>query len=646
MRNRTFPTALLLLALLGGLGAAEPGKPAGTAPEIMPVSQLRPGMKGYGLTSLEGTEAQRFEIEVLGTFRGWAPKGDLILIRMKGPVIDETGIISGMSGSPVFVNDKLVGAVAYGWLYCKIPLAGVTPAAEMMKVEKMPDEGEANEARAERDLARLSLMKRSAEVARSMLAGPLDAERRSAVRACALRLALPDSLARRASRALILPPGLRRALPAGIEGALQPLPIPVAISGPPGGADWLAGLFAGSGFVPVQAAAASGGLTEKDVAAELRPGVSVGAAFVTGDMDITGMGTLTWIDGDRAVAFGHPMFGSGRTDVPMVIGRVQAIVPSLSNSFKLATAGPVVGRIVQDRDTAIVARLGQKAPTFPCRVRVKGTLNDEFNYRVTGYWELAPMFTMLALGASSARWEGEGNRYTLTARASIWIDGREAPLRMQNVYNSYSVVPPAVDLVVMPMESLLTNPYRDVQVTKVDYELEVRSGFKAALIETAWPDRTSARPGSKLTVYVRLLRFRGERSVLKVVVPVPETAKPGSTAQVLVCGAMANRMVKRSLDPGFFAPRDFESLLRMIEQQEPNTNVAVRASFVRQGVRYRGEAMPSLPSSALSVLSFGGEGGDTAPLITDFETSVPTPYVIEGSHTFSVNIEQPEPYNP
>ena len=379
---------------------------------------------------------------------------------------------------------------------------------------------------------------------------------------------------------------------------------------------------------------------------QLKPGMPVGASFISGDLDVSGTGTLTVVDGDAALAFGHELIGSGATDIPLVAGEVQAVVPSLAISFRLTSAGPVIGRIVQDRSTGILAKLGEEAPTFPCRVRIKGAVEEEYSYRIAGHWRTAPMFTEMALDASSSRWEAGEERHTLAARLSISVKDRQEPIVRQNVYATTSVMAPAMDLGALAVEALVTNPYREVEITGVDYELEVIPGFQAALIESAWADRAEAKPGSEVNVYVRLIEYRGEELVKKLRLKIPETAEPGSRVEILVCDALINRSIKRGLDPGLFAPRSFEHVVRVLEEMESNRNLVMRASFFEEGVRYAGGAMPALPPSALSILRHNGTGGRAAPLRTDVVQSVETPWVLEGSQSLFITIEEPETYKP
>jgi hypothetical protein len=440
-----------------------------------------------------------------------------------------------------------------------------------------------------------------------------------------------------------LPQSVRALLPSAVEHALRPLPLPVALGGAGAADPGFQSLVRGAGLLPVQAAASSGKEPE-DVAIE--PGIPVGTAFVTGDLDVSGMGTLTWVEGDRALAFGHPMFQSGRTDVPMVVGHVQTVVPSLASSFKLCSAGKVIGRVLEDREPAVFARLGQEAPTFPCTVRIRGTMDENYDYRVAGYWETAPMFAYYALYYSSIRWEGEGNRFTLEGRSRIKLKGREKPIELANTYTSYSVLDPSLDLVVMPMEDLLTNPFAEVEVESVDYELKVTPGFHAALIESVRPDRFEVAPGDELTLYVRLLHYRGERTSREIKVAIPETARPGSPVQVIVCDAISNRMIERGMDRGFSSPLNLDDLVRLVEDVTPNNHLTVRASVMDSGLRYEGAAMPALPPSAASILVQNAGGSQVADLVRDVKVSIETPWTIEGAQMVTLPVVEPDPHNP
>ncbi|MFO8007818.1 MAG: SpoIVB peptidase S55 domain-containing protein [Candidatus Brocadiia bacterium] len=633
------PVLTFLVVVVAAALAFPTAAPAQELPPIMPASQVQAGMKGYGVATLKGTELTRFDVEVLGVVTGWYPKGDMILIRFSGPIVDEAGIIAGMSGSPVFIQDKLIGAVAYGWFFSKIPLAGVTPAEEMLKVQRMDQEGAEEDSEQARAEAARAMREEAEELARLLTEGrdaPLPADR---LDEALMRASLPPVLRARRTAARTL----RWPLGDGEVAELAPLPVPLSISG--AGAD-AAGLLAGlsgTGLMPVQAA--GGDAAETGGSPEAVPGAVVGSAFITGDMEIASMGTATWVDGDRVVAFGHPLLSAGRVDLPMVLGRDAIVVPSIRRSFRISNPDRIVGRVVEDRDSCIVGRLGEEAPMFPCTVRVKGLAGDTYNYDVAGYWQTAPMFASLAVAYSSTRWQGEGQRYTLEVTSKLHLKGREEPVVLRNEFATESVMMPVFEMVELPLSALTLNPFRRADIAGVDYEVEARKGFDAALIRSVRAERLQAEPGSEVSLIIRLQQWRGEEVTRKVTLPIPETARPGTSAEVLVCDAVTNQIIKARLDPGFFAPKSFEQLIELLEEMESNRHLVVRSAFVQQGVRYAGEPMPALPQSALNILRFAGSGS-AEPLVSDQVQTVQTPWILQGAHTVRIGIVEPEPHKP
>ena len=208
------------------------------------------------------------------------------------------------------------------------------------------------------------------------------------------------------------------------------------------------------------------------------------------------------------------------------------------------------------------------------------------------------------------------------------------------------MVGPAADLVMTPLSELMTNPFRKVEIGQVDFDLDVRRGREAATIEALDLDRPQAAPGSQVTLYVRLKPFRGESIVKEIPLRIPDTATPGTTANILVADAASGRVIDREFDPGFYDPRSFDDLVEVLQKMDSNRSLVVRAAFVDRGLRYAGSAMPALPSSALSILEFNRGGGRTTPLMNDVRFTVPTAWVLQGSQMVSIAIKEPEPLNP
>ena len=613
-----------------------PARAVAGADETMPVSEVKAGMTGHGLTTLDGTGRRKFGVEVLGVLEGWEAKTDIILVRCSGDTIDQAGVISGMSGSPIYLNDRLVGAIAYGWPFCKIPLAGVTPIEQMLKVRETaadtPQEAE-NDARRRRWGM---LRRRTKRLAADILDGKkLDYDRRMA------RLMLPPSgPGREASfRPSELPGRVRNLLPAGRRGSLSPLPVPLSVDGMSVGSSspYLSQLQK-AGF---QVVGSSGSGRTDGSSPPLQPGAPVGALYVTGDMTLSGTGTATVVEDDTVLAFGHSMETMGQVDIPFTLARAVTVVPTLDNSFRMSAPTEVVGSITQDRTNAIMARLGEESPMFPCTVKIRGFANETYNFRVAHFWQMSPLLTTLAVSSSLARLEGQGSPYTVKAKARVELKGREKPLTMSNVYSTLQPSTAVMELVGLPLEMLMFNPHRDVRVESVSYTIEMEHGYRSAEIESVQVPRREVEPGGTLELLVRLRRFQGDTVTRLIEVPVPHDARPGTSAEVVVCDAGRSMALRRSTDPGFFSPKDFGMLVDKLEMLPDSTNIYVHAAFQRRGVRYDGEAMPDLPPSALQTLQFSGRFGRVSPLQEMVRHEKSTPWVVQGNRKAKVTVQKP-----
>jgi len=611
-------------------------------PELLPISEVEAGMSGYGLSALSGEEVHKFTFKVLGVLKGWGPRSSIILIEMAGDVIDRAGVIAGMSGSPVYIDGKLLGAVAYGWPYSKIALAGVTPAEEMFAVEKIDRQAAQVVGAAAKTQFRTALRERFRELSEALVSrrrGQMGFKEQQGI---LLKAIAPVRVGPTwpALRAADVPEQLHPVLPPSLAARMQPLPLPLSIAGSGPVSELLSAVWEGTSFVPLQVSA--GGAASAD-APELAPGTPVGAAFITGDMDMAAMGTTTAVIGDRVLAFGHSMFGTGSADLPLAVGRTQAVVPSVYRSFRLTSTEKIIGRVTQDREAAIVGRIGEDAPMFPCVVRVKGVVDEEYNYQIAGYWQIAPMLALIAVEASVLRFEGSDNFYTLEGRSKIFIKGREEPLSLGNVSVSTYPAMPAFDMVFVPLATLLSNDFEEVEIDRMELDVEVRDGFDLAWIESVRVDRLEVAPGENIVMWVKLKKFRGEELEKRIALQVPENAQPGTQAQILVCDARTSLSKRLSMDPGFGSPRDLEDLIQIVEMSERNTSLIARGSFLTRGLRFQGTAMPDLPPSVLTMLSFNRQFGETHPLTMDVSTKVEMPWIISGSMSVRIQVREPEP---
>ena len=370
------PRRAAILLVLGLLTAA--GFHLKAATPLMPISEIRPGMVGIGRTVFEGTRVEEFRAHIIGVIENvMGPRRNLILAKLEGGPLAQTGVIAGMSGSPVYVDGRLIGAVAYSLgSFSREPIAGITPIEEMT--------------------AEAALTTPRPTAARVNLELPLTRENLAAAFTRALNWNRP--FADRASDARLI--GATAVAGFGshdLGTMLRPIATPLVMGGfEPGFGAMLSAAFQDQGFIPTAAAA---GLRPGDMPFEgpLKPGDALGVTFVSGDLLLGGTGTVTHIDGEHVYAFGHPMYNLGPTEFPMTRAYVYTVLPSLFSSSKLSTTSEVVGTLLQDRATTIAGRLGPGPSLIPVTLTLESErgVRRTFNFGVVKDQLFTPLMTLL-----------------------------------------------------------------------------------------------------------------------------------------------------------------------------------------------------------------------------------------------------------
>ena len=373
----------------------------GAAPPQMSVAEIRPGMVGIGRTVFEGTRVEEFTVKIIGVIENViGTRRNLILARLEGGPLANTGVIAGMSGSPVYIDGRLIGAVSYALgAFSKEPIAGITP------IDEMTDATGLSEARPRvgPHAARLSAHAREPDHRVPPRAQLEPALRRSAGR-CAVRR--------------------RRAGSAGVRDdrlgtLLRPIATPLVdlrIRTRAGG--MLGSAFRDQGFIPTGGSAAGAGAGEMPFEGPLKPGDAVGVNFLTGDLSMGATGTVTHVDNDRVYAFGHPMYNLGPTEFPMTRAYVYTVLPSLASSLKLSTTGETIGTFLQDRATAIAGRLGPGPRMIPISLTLEAQRGPKhtFHFNVVSDQLFTPLMTYAAILETIASYERQNGTATYSVR--------------------------------------------------------------------------------------------------------------------------------------------------------------------------------------------------------------------------------------
>ncbi|MCD6450903.1 MAG: hypothetical protein J7L64_00855 [Acidobacteria bacterium] len=544
---------------------------------ILPLSQVKVGMKGVGKTVFQGEKIEEFNVEILGVLRNaLGPKMDLILARLSGDKVKAAGVMAGMSGSPVYIDGKLVGAVSLRiGTFIKEPIVGITPIEYMLKIDEKDKE----------------------EIKGGFLQSDF------------LGFVKPLPLPLKPEKKTVLPSfnflPLKGELASGLS--FKPIETPLVFSGfSPALIRRYQSVFAKYGFIATQF---GGGLSGEDDGSELAPGSAIGVQLVSGDVNLTATGTLTYRRGDRVLAFGHPFFLLGATSLPLTKAKVVTILPSLAESSKLAVPTKEVGAVVQDRSAGTLGILGRKPLLLPIEVKLRSKKGEEvFHYNVALHSVFAPFLVQLTLANIIQSVEkGSGDM-------SIHLSGRielgDLPsVRIDNLFSGTSASEEASTIVGAIVHYLYNNEFRKVDIRGIRLTIDYSDELREASLIDAWLDKARAKPGEPLTLSVRLKPRRGKPVVRRFHLRVPLKMSPGKV-KIVVGDASSVSAFEREKLKGGIKPRSVEDLIRLLSNMRRNN--IVYALFSRKGESglLKGKYLPALPPSILAVMGdAGGEGG-------------------------------------
>ncbi|MCC6988609.1 MAG: hypothetical protein IT181_06410 [Acidobacteria bacterium] len=561
----------LLSLLLAAVVAASLVAAPQTSPH-MPVDEVRPGMVGVGRTVYAGSDLEEFRVSILGVMRNIiGPRRNLILARLEGGMLANTGVIQGMSGSPVYVDGRLIGAVSYSLgSFPKEPIAGITPIAEMI---------EDINSRAPRSI--------SAAPALTWPATPTQVF--SALAQIARRAAAPLAPARPASD-IVGPASL-----ADLAPQLRPIGAAITLSGFDAG---LADRFSQALDTRVQQAPAGGGSPLPAV--PLRPGDPVGMSLVRGDFEMGATGTVTHVDGTKVYAFGHPFLNLGPTQLAMTEAHVVTVLPSLDSSMKLASLGRVIGTVTQDRATAVGGTLGEGPAELRVRMNLRspGSAPQQFEFHVLDDPALTPLFTYAALLNALTAWERQTGVMSLSVRGSLSL-GPDGTIEFDDVFSGDSALGVAASTVAGPLGTLMPNTFKPISAESLTVDIETTEVETYATIERAWLDTVRPAMGGTYRVHVQLRDYRGGTRVVDLPITMPAQST-GPVTLLVSDGATLQGLEQRELRPG--APKSWAELLARTNNTRRGNRLYVRLLAGNAGTVLGGDVMPSLPASVQSAV--------------------------------------------
>jgi SpoIVB peptidase S55 len=596
--------------------------PLPAATPLMPVAEIKAGMVGVGRTVFEGTELQEFKAHIIGVLHNvQGPQRDLILARLEGGPLAKTGVAAGMSGSPVYIDGRLIGAVSYSiGAFPTEAIAGITPIAEMKDATGMARRVPSQQARIELPITREGLT--------------------AALIATYARIA---PFANRPADVQVI--GMPSVAGAQLGAMLRPISTPLVMNGfEPESIAVLTGAFSAAGFTPVLGGAMAQGAPElKKMTGPLREGDAVGVSLVGGDLEMGATGTITHIDGDRVYAFGHPFFNVGPSQFPMTRAYVYTMMPSLMSSFKISSMGEVIGTMQQDRATAIAGTLGKGPAVIPMTVtlqsqREEGKSNRSFTFNVANDQVFTPLLTYVALANTLNSYERQFGAATFSIKSRAQIKGHD-DLILEDVFTGDNAVLGGATAVAGPITMLLSNDREPITISGLNVTIDATESSRTSTIERVWFDELRPRAGRTVPLKVLTRSYRGEDKISTVPIEIPANVS-GSVSLVVSDGRQLNAMEQRDLRRSL-QPQSVAQMIRVLNETRRNNRIYIRLLNGTPGAVIKGEALTSLPPSVLSVLEGDSNGGSYTPIrsaaIGEWELAMDS--AVSGSRTLTIDVE-------
>jgi hypothetical protein len=579
------------------------------ATDIMKLSEVRPGMEGEGKTIFKGSTIETFKFKVLGVLDKFVSDKNLIVAELFAPELNEGGVIAGMSGSPVYIDGKLIGSVSYGLSnFSRKPIAGITPIEDILQVSATPPGPAVN--------VEISDVK-------------VDFSRENT------RL-VADAIRRELTARLNFSPAR----------SFAPIKLFASSSGfSPESVSFLQGLF-----VPLQSMTAASPVADlkgqeldsKKLSPDmfsLRPADAVAIPLVRGDASYSATGTVTHVDGQKVYVFGHPFFNLGTVDFPLHKAEVISVVPSYESSFKLAATRNQVGAVRQDRFSGVLAELGQTPLMIPLKIFLKNR-NRSFNLELVSHPLLTPALTYMSLlNALQAEYQEFGFQ-SLHVSGKIFVEGEENVV-LEDLFSGTTAFDEFSTLVMAINYFLMNNREKNARIQKMDFEISGLEAVQKAELENVLVNKTAYLPGEVMEVELKLRGEKGGPFSEKLQIQAPNL-KPGSVFYLMAADAAEITDFDAQVVKTAYFPAELGALIRAINNIRRNNRVYLKVFVPAQGIFIRGFEFSYLPASVGSVLLYNSLAKDQTgmSLSTVAEYQYEVPAVVSGKKTFKLRIKE------
>jgi len=553
--------------------------------EIMKTSELQAGMHGYGLSVFKGTSPERFEVDILGVLHKARNGKDLIIAKLSGCGLEQTGVIAGMSGSPVYISNKLIGAVAFSWGFAKEPIAGITPVEDMFEI---------------------------------------------------------FNYSKSTNTLPILKGGWIEKNPQQFKRILTPLIVTGSSE------DLLSLLYPElqkMGFEPVLGGESSSSVssTEKQEFDNLIPGASVAVRLITGDFQLSGIGTVTWRQNDRILIFGHPLFLNGSCNFPVAESEIITVMPGYSSSFKIGSAGRIVGTAIQDRPTGVSCLIGKIPDMIPLSVKVSyGDIQRNFKCEIVDDASHFSFFTAFVISSALLRDKAAFERNALFLKFNIdlgdagileWTDLYSNLTAAENVWSSINESTSII-------ESLIYNPFKSIKIKSIEVSAIQADRIQIAdILNLKLMTDKDIFPGDEITLEVSFYEYQGNIKKTNITLKLPEDIPEGNLT-LIFSSAQNEDSFGYLISPESTEIKSWDDFLKKLIFERPRNNECSIWGITRQNtLSIKGERFDTIPKSRFKILMNMKEDVQTV-LPVKFRERFYLPFVVNGIKKININIKR------
>jgi len=578
---------------------------------IMPLSQIKPGMKGQGKSVFSGNKIESFDVEIIGLLENVQPKKNWILARLSGQGLENTGVVAGMSGSPVYIDGKLIGSVAFSYAFAKEAIAGITPIEEMLDISRKETE------------TRL-LSAASSGLFQSGLTS--------------------EDLGRAYLNTNFKGNDYRTA-----DQILVPVRVPLIFSGFSSQAfNDFKGFFSQHNFQPILGAgtASAQKLNLSSQPLVLNEGDAIGVQLMSGDLDLTAVGTVTYVDGNKILAFGHPFYNLGSVDYGLTKADVLTVVPSVESSFKLSSTGQLIGRITQDRTSGVMGEIGSFPHYLPINIEIQDSpiSKKQFKLKVVNDPILSAALLNIGLSTLISSQERSYGNLSLDFDADIYLD-RGQNVHLEDLFsgNLDNATTSLSGLMAAAVYLLKNNEFQEVNINQIELRIRSVDQIRTATLEKVLLDKYEVSPGEIIKVRAYFRTFKDEVKTEEVEFAAPPLP-PGSGFELIVADASFMQQLERGIyHLQDFTPRNLTQLLRMLSNLRKNNRIYFKILTEKSGLFLKGEELPNLPPTFRTM--FTSPRASTSNLTeinqsTLGEYQLPIPYAFKGAIRIPIKIKK------